>query len=563
MAKVNLYNEKTTGLGSIDTSNRKIELYDESTTPDTKERRVLSDVLALASGGSGWTVSATAPSSPTDGQGWYDTANDVLKIYDGSIWEAIGSGGSTSSGSGETLTEVFNGNIDLSSNTDLKRVSDTLIAAPNQKWVIFWNPQSDRLTYTSYILYTDIFRQLPSLGTPPADSDISIITDPETVASYFIQVGTSSSSNATGDFGSSGFSVVMGRDDQYRPYIGSTYGTDVTNYWPTIEPTPLKIYRVDGGGSGGGGELSGDEIVTLLEALTDTDRLDEDAIEGGLSNARILTNADDLDDAMPGFYRWGLAPANSNGNHGALMAFKRASASGIDIQVEFRAPSGVPEMRFRSYDGGTGAWRDWSPNAVPPEVSQAIAEAGTSTDIFSWTPQRIAQAIQALARPLIATWARASGASGTIPDARIPSSIARDSEVTTAVSNRLQRSDIVAGTNITLANGAGNAVTINAAGGGGSTQTGPQIVALLEALTGTARLDEAALEGGLSNARVLTNSDNLNAVGPGFYKWAASVPTNATGTHGALLAFARISNCLLYTSPSPRDRQKSRMPSSA
>ena len=28
-------------------------------------------------------------------------------------------------------------------------------------------------------------------------------------------------------------------------------------------------------------------------------------------------------------------------------------------------------------------------------------------------------------------------------------------------------------------------------------------------------------------------------------------------------SFARISNCLLYTSPSPRDRQKSRMPSSA
>ena len=26
---------------------------------------------------------------------------------------------------------------------------------------------------------------------------------------------------------------------------------------------------------------------------------------------------------------------------------------------------------------------------------------------------------------------------------------------------------------------------------------------------------------------------------------------------------ARITNCLLYTSPSPRDRQKSRMPSSA
>ena len=35
--------------------------------------------------------------------------------------------------------------------------------------------------------------------------------------------------------------------------------------------------------------------------------------------------------------------------------------------------------------------------------------------------------------------------------------------------------------------------------------------------------------------------------------------------HGGLdsAAFAKLSGCLLYTSPSPRDRQKSRMPSSA
>ena len=32
---------------------------------------------------------------------------------------------------------------------------------------------------------------------------------------------------------------------------------------------------------------------------------------------------------------------------------------------------------------------------------------------------------------------------------------------------------------------------------------------------------------------------------------------------GALISAAQMKNCLLYTSPSPRDRQKSRMPSSA
>ena len=34
-------------------------------------------------------------------------------------------------------------------------------------------------------------------------------------------------------------------------------------------------------------------------------------------------------------------------------------------------------------------------------------------------------------------------------------------------------------------------------------------------------------------------------------------------SYGPLVAVPRILGCLLYTSPSPRDRQKSRMPSSA
>ena len=49
-------------------------------------------------------------------------------------------------------------------------------------------------------------------------------------------------------------------------------------------------------------------------------------------------------------------------------------------------------------------------------------------------------------------------------------------------------------------------------------------------------------------------------------QWAAqrSVSTNLTDTVGVLNAIAgTTTTCLLYTSPSPRDRQKSRMPSSA
>ena len=43
--------------------------------------------------GAGWTVSATAPSNPNLGDGWYDTsdANDrLLKIWNGAVWEEVG-----------------------------------------------------------------------------------------------------------------------------------------------------------------------------------------------------------------------------------------------------------------------------------------------------------------------------------------------------------------------------------------------------------------------------------------------------------------------------------------
>ena len=40
----------------------------------------------------GWTVSATEPASPHNGQGWWDTANDALKIYDGTTFVETGGG---------------------------------------------------------------------------------------------------------------------------------------------------------------------------------------------------------------------------------------------------------------------------------------------------------------------------------------------------------------------------------------------------------------------------------------------------------------------------------------
>ena len=37
-----------------------------------------------------WPAQATAPASPSEGDGWYDTANDQWKMYDGAAWQVIG-----------------------------------------------------------------------------------------------------------------------------------------------------------------------------------------------------------------------------------------------------------------------------------------------------------------------------------------------------------------------------------------------------------------------------------------------------------------------------------------
>ena len=49
---------------------------------------------------------------------------------------------------------------------------------------------------------------------------------------------------------------------------------------------------------------------------------------------------------------------------------------------------------------------------------------------------------------------------------------------------------------------------------------------------------------------VATLSDELDIPRSTLYRWLKSFPTDSTG-------------CLLYTSPSPRDTERSRMPSSA
>jgi len=46
----------------------------------------------VISSGGGTTSQSTAPSTPTQGNIWYDTSNNILKVYDGASWDSLGMG---------------------------------------------------------------------------------------------------------------------------------------------------------------------------------------------------------------------------------------------------------------------------------------------------------------------------------------------------------------------------------------------------------------------------------------------------------------------------------------
>lgn len=46
----------------------------------------------VISSGGGTTSQSTAPSAPTQGNIWYDTTKNILKVYDGASWDNLGMG---------------------------------------------------------------------------------------------------------------------------------------------------------------------------------------------------------------------------------------------------------------------------------------------------------------------------------------------------------------------------------------------------------------------------------------------------------------------------------------
>ena len=78
---------------------------------------------------------------------------------------------------------------------------------------------------------------------------------------------------------------------------------------------------------------------------------------------------------------------------------------------------------------------------------------------------------------------------------------------------------------------------------------------------------ETAISGELKKLEELSEDENINKPGSAFFACLLKIGAIVKGTGQPFItyedALTRIKDCLLYTSPSPRDRTRSRMPSSA
>ena len=84
---VSLYREGANQLKTDDSLSVNELIVDNAGLSSTRENLGLG-TAALRN----WVNSDNAPSSPSEGDGWYDTANNQWKMYDGSIWQTIGNG---------------------------------------------------------------------------------------------------------------------------------------------------------------------------------------------------------------------------------------------------------------------------------------------------------------------------------------------------------------------------------------------------------------------------------------------------------------------------------------
>ena len=139
---------------SIDASEIPITL---ASLPASKN---VQDALEAVGGAKGVAVQASAPSSPVEGDLWFDTSNNVLKVYNGSAWVAVTSATAGITDVVDDTSPQLGGNLDLQ--------TYTLSTAPLAAGGLFSNPDtvSTNTTITTSTTYNQVlFGPIAVTGT--------------------------------------------------------------------------------------------------------------------------------------------------------------------------------------------------------------------------------------------------------------------------------------------------------------------------------------------------------------------------------------------------------------
>lgn len=153
-----LVTKSQVNLGSVENYGIATQEEAEAGTASNKYMTPERTKQAITSDGGVTKRATTAPSSPVQGQLWYDTSEDKLKSYDGSAWNEVGGGGLDVSAYGmddfydaaklanmpsELVLPLFNSDYGFSD----------LFADPTQRAVLYTKP-----FYITYLLLADASR---------------------------------------------------------------------------------------------------------------------------------------------------------------------------------------------------------------------------------------------------------------------------------------------------------------------------------------------------------------------------------------------------------------------
>ena len=294
------------------------------------------------------TVAASAPSSPSDGDFWWDSTNSLLKLRVSTAWQTIGPATAASLPANVTQAEAEAGTVTANRSWSPQRVKQAIDALQTERYKGSWSAgvyaQGDLAERHGHLYFCHSATVASDTTAPRADRDHwTPITDWH--GAYDSTTWYSAGSLVTYN---NAVWIATGQIQSGSSWVPGTHA----NWERLSEELPA--------------------IVTQTEAEA-----------GTVTNTRM----------------W--SPKR------VAQAIAALASSGATITVATTAPASPSSGEFW-YDSTnsvlklyiSSSWVEVGPASFPADATQTEAEAGTETGNRMWSPQRVKQAVDALGETL-------------------------------------------------------------------------------------------------------------------------------------------------------------------